>query len=375
MKISKVEPIVLYMPLEKPVVASFGKMTARTIVLVRIETDTGEFGIGEIWNNFPAWGMHDKVASLKHGFEPLLLGEDPAEIGKINDKLFRALTVLGLQCGALGPIYHCISGIDMALWDLLGKHKGQSVAQLMGGRLHEEVQVYASGLGPDDFEDKVKRHQEMGFTAFKLKVGKNDDQDFRNLQKMREMIGDEAKLMIDANQAWDREAAIRNLRRFQSFNLGWIEEPLRCDDLEGMRIVRESTQVPLAAGENMYGEGHAALALEQQAIDMIQPDLSKNGGISESRRMADIARRHNVPFAPHFLSGAVCLAASLQFFSAVPGGVILELDANPNPFREKLFTKPLLVKDGKLPVPEGPGLGFELDQDVIDYYQITVSHS
>ncbi|CAG7616839.1 D-galactarolactone cycloisomerase [Paenibacillus allorhizosphaerae] len=348
-------------------------MDARTTVLVKVETDTGEYGIGEIWNNFPSWGVYEKVTTLKHGITPLLIGEDPLDIGEINAKLFRALTVLGLQWGALGPIYQSISGIDMALWDLKGKHMGKPVAQLLGGHDRQPVQVYASGIGPGEIENLIESHQEMGVSAFKLKVGKNDEQDFRNLQKMRGMLQPDDKIMIDANQAWDRENAIRNLQRFKAFNLTWIEEPLRCDDFNGYRFVRESTGIPVAAGENLYGERHARMALENRALDIIQPDLSKNGGISECRAMADIARSADVPFAPHFLGGAVCLAASLHFFSAVPGGVLLELDANPNPFREKLFTTPFVVKDGKLAVPQGPGLGMELDPEFVEHYRIDVS--
>ncbi|CAG7598851.1 D-galactarolactone cycloisomerase [Paenibacillus solanacearum] len=342
-------------------------------MLVKVEADTGEYGIGEIWNNFPSWGMYEKITTLKYGIVPMLIGEDPLDIAGVNTKLLRALTVLGLQWGALGPIYQSISGIDMALWDLKGKHEGKPVAALLGGDVRQPVQVYASGIGPDGIEPLIESHQAMGVTAYKLKVGKDADKDFRNLQRMRDMLRPGDKIMIDANQAWDRETAVSNLLRFQAFQLTWIEEPLCCDDFGGYRMIRERTGIPVAGGENLYGERHAMLALEHGALDVIQPDLSKNGGISEGRAMAEAARRANVPYAPHFLGGAVCLAASLHFFAGVPGGVWLELDANPNPFREKLFTAPFVVKDGTLAVPEGPGLGFELDPEFVDYYKIAVS--
>jgi L-alanine-DL-glutamate epimerase-like enolase superfamily enzyme len=372
LKIVKAEPIVIDLPLEQAVKTSFGEMKRRTIVLIRIEADTGEFGIGEIWNNFPSWGVYEKVSTLKHGITPLLIGEDPREISKINHKLFSALTILGLQWGALGPMYHSISGVDMALWDLVGKHYHLPVHKLLGGKLHDEIKVYASGLGPILLDELVIKHQEMGITNFKLKVGKDDDHDLQNIKRLREIIQPNDKLMIDANQAWDRRRAVKNLTKFKSFDLTWIEEPIQCDDFEGLRYIREQTGIPVAAGENIYGRGQARKALEQHAIDIIQPDLSKNGGITESKIIAEMAGSFEVPYAPHFLGGAVCFAASLHFFASVSGGVVLEMDANPNPFREKLFVHPLSVKNGKVKVPDKPGLGFELDNEFVDYYKVNI---
>lgn len=370
MKITKVEPIVLRVPLDSPVVTSFGMMTSRTCVLVSVEADTGEYGIGEIWNNFPSWGVYEKIATLKHGIEPLVVGEDPRDIGRIHQKLLKTHTVMGLQWGALGPIYHSISGVDMALWDLLGKHTGYSVAKLLGGSVRESVGVYASGLGPGTFEELVEQHLEAGVTAFKLKVGKEEQQDIRNLKRMRDILPAQTKLMIDANQAWQRRTAIHCLQRYKEFDLTWIEEPLRCDDLEGLSLIREVTGIPIAAGENLYGQRNTRMALERNALDIIQPDLSKQGGISECRRMVDLAASWEVPYAPHFLGGAVCLAASVQFVAGIPGSVILELDANPNPFRERLFTKPIVIVNGHISVPEQPGLGFELDEEFVQFHRV-----
>ena len=370
MKIVSVEPLVIDLPLENPVQTSFGEMTRRTNVLVRIETDTGEFGIGEIWNNFPSWGAYEKIATLIHGVRPLLLGEDPREIGTIHHKLFKHLTILCLQWGAIGPMHHSISGVDIALWDIIGKHYGLPIHKLLGGKLQDEVKVYASGLGPRLSDELVLKHQEMGITSFKLKVGNNADLDLQNLKRLREMMGPDGHLMIDANQAWNRQSAIHNLMKFKSFDIAWIEEPLPCDDIEGLRYIREKTGLPVAAGENIYGRKQARKALEQEALDIIQPDLSKNGGISEARIIAEMAGSFGSPYAPHYLGGAVCFAASLHFIASIPGGLILEMDANPNPFREQLFTNPFTIKDGKVKVPDLPGLGFELDQEFVDFYTI-----
>lgn len=361
----------LEIPLSEPIRGSFATMTTRTTVLVKIITDTGEFGIGEIWNNFPSWGVYEKLSTLKYGMEPLLIGEDPLNINKINEKLLRTLTVLGMQWGATGPIYHSISGINMALWDLKGKHLGLSVSELLGGAIHSEVEIYASGLVSNRLEETVFKHKEMGVKAFKLRVGFDDETDFKNLKTLRNIIDSDDKLMIDANQKWNRKEAISLLSKYKQFNLTWVEEPLRCDDFDGMRMIRDELKIPVAAGENMYGPRHTRLALEKNSIDIIQPDLSKNGGITEAIKMVEVAGSWDVLFAPHFLSGAVCLAASIHFIASIPGGIILEFDSNPNPIRERLFHEAILIKDGKVKVPTKPGLGFEIDIDFIKHYEVT----
>ncbi|MEN1969886.1 mandelate racemase/muconate lactonizing enzyme family protein [Lentibacillus sp. N15] len=370
MKIIDIEPIVLTLPLQNPVVTSFGSMNTRTGIYVKVHTDTGEFGIGEVWNNFPSWGIYEKIATLNYGMKPLLIGEDPRNIRNINNKLFSSCEILGLQWGATGPIYQSISGIDLALWDLLGKHCHKPVYKLLGGGNVSEIEVYASGLGPTGFETLVEKHKEMGIKRFKLKVGTGLDKDLAHVKKMREILDIEDQLMIDANQGWDRRTAIEHLNQLNQFQLSWVEEPVRCDDLEGLKIVRDATGLCIAAGENFYGRKHALQALNAGAIDVIQPDLSKNGGITESRIVAEMAHSWEVPYAPHFLSGAVCFAASLHFMASVPDGMILELDANPNPLREKLFTKPFVVNKGKIAVPDKPGFGFELDEEFVNYYRI-----
>lgn len=373
MKIVNVEPIVLQVPLDAPVVTSFGTMTSRTSVLVRVEADTGEYGIGEMWNNFPSWGLYEKLTTLKYGTAPLLIGEDPTQITKIHDKLLRALTVMGLQWGALGPIYHSVSGLDIALWDLLGKHRGQSVAELLGGPIQQSVEVYASGLGPGPFAELVEQQLAVGVNAFKLKVGKDEQQDLVNLQQIRSLVPPSVRIMIDANQAWDRATAIRALQRYRDFDLTWIEEPLRCDDYEGLPIVRAQAGVPIAAGENIYGVRQARMVMEKHGVDVIQPDLSKQGGITTSRSIVEMAASWEVPYAPHFLGGAVCLAASIHFAAALPGNMILEFDANPNPLRERLFTKSMQVVDGRIAVPNEPGLGFALDDEFVQFHQIQLT--
>ncbi|HWO76136.1 MAG TPA: mandelate racemase/muconate lactonizing enzyme family protein [Bacillus sp. (in: firmicutes)] len=374
MQIAKVEPIVIDMPLERKVQTSFGEMDRRTNVLVRIETDTREYGMGEIWNNFPSWGVFEKVTTLKYGIAPLLVGEDPRDIGKINQKLYSKLTVLCRQWGALGPMYHAISGVDIALWDLVGKHYGLPIHQLLGGKLSDEVEVYASGLGPVLLDELVTKHQEMGIRYYKLKVGKNSRVDLQNIKRLREMLNQNQHIMIDANQAWSRNEALENIRQYKDFQLMWVEEPIQCDDYEGLRLIREKTDMTVVAGENIYGREQVRKALEMGAIDLIQPDLSKNGGISECKVMVEMASSWDIPYAPHFLGGAICFTASLHFIASIPGGVILEMDANPNPFREKLFVEPFAVKNGKVKVPDGPGLGLEIDYDFLNFYKKDINN-
>lgn len=369
MKIIKVEPIILTLPLQKAVVTSFGEMNERTGVFLKVITDTDECGIGEVWNNFPSWGAHEKIATLKYGMEPLLIGEDPRNINKINQKLYRSCMILGLQWGALGPIYQSISGIDIALWDLLGKHYNKPVYELLGGKKTNDVEVYASGLNPSGFETLVDDHKKMGVTQFKLKVGTGIEKDLANVKKIRKLLDQDDKLMIDANQAWDQSSAIEHIHQFEPFDLAWVEEPIRCDDLEGLQKIHNLTDVAIAGGENLYGRNDVRKTVDANALDVIQPDLSKNGGISEASVIAENAKQRGITFVPHFLGGAVCLAASLHLVASISGCSILEMDANSNPLREKLFTEPFVINNGKITVPEGPGLGFELDEAFVNEYK------
>ncbi len=372
MKITGVEPVVLGFELTEPVRVSFGEMVHRYAILVRIDTDAGISGWGESWSNFPAWSPRERVYTIREGIAPHLLGEDPRQVGWLHDKLGRRLAGVARQWGAVGPISQAISGVDIALWDLLGKETGLPLHKLWGGATDLEVPVYGSGLGPGAVRPLVTPLLRSGVTAFKLKVGFGEEADQRNLMEVREQIGPDGILLTDANQAWDLTTALQMAAMLAEVDVYWLEEPIPTDQLAEMARLRAQVPFRIAGGENVYGcEGFRRL-LDAGAVDIIQPDICKTGGLTETRTICSMAAARGVPYAPHYFGSAIGLIASLHLFAATPGGWMMELDANPNPLREELGGDAVAPKNGCLPVPTGPGLGLVPDQRTIERYQLQI---
>jgi L-alanine-DL-glutamate epimerase-like enolase superfamily enzyme len=383
MKIVDVRTLILSCPLPRPVEMSFGRMTARTNAFVLIETDEGLTGIGETWTNFPSWAAAERRLTVEHGIKPLLVGQDPGDVLGLTDRMLRTLlrSGAGRQWGALGPLHQAVSGADIALWDLAGKRCGLPVHQLLGrtldgtpgGRAGVSVRAYASGLGPREFEGHVESALARGYTAFKLKVGFGRDLDLANLRTIRGLIGDGARLMIDANQGWrDAAEALAHLRLYAEFGPEFIEEPVPADQLPDLRRIREASVMPVAGGENVYGRTGFRTALEARALDIVQPDLTKVGGLTEARAACDMAAAWGLPYAPHMYGTAVGLAASLQLMAAVPGGLVMEVDSTANPFVTDLLAESCFrFEAGRFHLDgEGPGLGIELNRDVVKEYEV-----
>jgi L-alanine-DL-glutamate epimerase-like enolase superfamily enzyme len=354
---------------------SFGLMRSRTNVLVKIETDEGITGIGESWTNFPLWACEERKATLLKGLRPLLIGEDPRNISFLWEKMHRVLMRggAGLQWGAPGPLMQAISGVDIALWDILGKSIGAPVFRLLGGIQPGRIAAYASGLGPERFEPYVEAALQKGYSAFKLKVGFGRDKDLRNLVRMREIIGPDRRLMIDANQAWRSAGeALDHLNAYRDFALSLIEEPVPADRLTELRKIREQRIAPIAGGENVYGRTGFRQTLGAEALDIVQPDLTKTGGISEARIICQMAWAWEIPYAPHMFGTAVGLAASLHLLASTPNGLCMEVDANPNPLMDNLLKKqPFEFREGGFDFAgDLPGLGIELDKEVVKEFEL-----
>lgn len=372
MKITAVQPVVLRVPISSPVRTSFGTMTERYAILVRIDTDAGISGWGESWGNFPAWSPRERVYTIREGLAPLLLGENPCQVVWLHEKLQDGMATLARQWGAPGPVSQAISAVDIALWDILGKELGQPIYKLWGGATDVNVPVYASGLGPDDPAGLVEPLLENGVSALKLKVGFGMKTDRENLVRMRERIGDGAILLTDANQAWDLSTALQMASTLAKFGVYWLEEPLPADRFAEMAQLREQVPFRIAAGENVYGRTGFRSLLDAGAVDVIQPDICKTGGLTEARAIVAMAAAWNIPYAPHYLGSAVGLVASLHLFAATPAGWMMELDANPNPLREELGGEAVQVHAGCLAVPEAPGIGLVPDSAVLEQYRVDI---
>lgn len=373
MKIIGVETIVLSYPLARPVTMSFGTMTDRTNVLIKVDTDEGISGIGETWTNFPHWAAEERKITVEKGIKPLLINENPLNISFLWNKLYRSLmkSGAGLQWGAKGPLMQAISGVDIALWDILGQKLDTPVYQILGGMACPEIGAYASGIGPRGYEREVQDCVDKGYSAFKLKVGFGKDLDLHNLETVRQIIGSRT-LMIDANQGWDDAGqALDHLKLYERYDIAFIEEPVPADQLDDLKRVRESGIMPVAGGENVYGRTDFKNALTGGALDIVQPDVTKAGGLSESKIICDMGGAWRLPFAPHMYGSAVGLAASLHLLAAVPGGLFMEVDSTRNPLQTELledsfytFEKGRFILSG-----DRPGLGIKLNMDFVKEFE------
>ena len=337
--------------------------------LVTVHTDEGLVGLGSVFTN-------DALvqASLKV-LEPLYLGENALEPERISEKLHQNMFWLGRG----GSITHAISGIDIALWDLLGKTTGQPVGRLLGGRYRERVQPYASLLmdEPEKLRDHLLSVKAQGFRAFKIGWGpfgrRNQATDEAIVRAAREAVGPDSRLMVDAGGSdahWTNgyKWALNTSKMLADYDVHWFEEALDPDALEDYVKLREHSPVPISGGEVLTRRQSFQPFLEARAFDIIQPDVTKVGGISEERRIAWMAQEHGIRFIPHGWNTAVGLAADLHLASAFPGTDLVEY-LTGSPFIDEITAGGWqLDADGMLAIPDSPGLGLELDPDAVAKY-------
>ena len=355
---------VLRYPLDNPVRTSFGTMHSRPAVFVRVEDRSGAHGWGEVWCNFPACGAEHRAQLVETVLQPLLLNREYDDPAAAFAHLTAATEVLALQSGEPGPLAQAIAGVDLALWDLCARRAGQPLWAFLGGT-HDRIQVYASGINPDDPASMVHKKHAEGYRAFKLKLGFGQDRDLANLRSARDAIGMDLPLMADANQGWDARTAAIMMTEMAEFNLAWLEEPLRVDrPFEEWRALSRDAAIPLAAGENYLGLDMFQAGIDAGFLQVVQPDLAKWGGISGCLPVIQAVRAAGLRYCPHYLGAGIGLMASAHVLAAVDGinhGGLLEIDANDNPLRT-LLSEPLLdLDDGFALLGQAPGIGIEPD--------------
>ncbi|MDQ2780602.1 MAG: mandelate racemase/muconate lactonizing enzyme family protein [Pseudomonadota bacterium] len=362
-------------PIETPVQTSFGLMRDRPMVLVEVTDADGHTGWGEVWCNFPEPGAEHRARLVDRILAPLACGtEGYADPPSLYDKLTRRTEVLALQSGEPGPFAHAIAGIDIAVWDLMARRRKLPLWRMLGGS-SDRVPVYASGINPTAPERTVERCRAEGHRRFKLKIGFDPQRDRANLAALRDLLGSEAPLMVDANQAWTLAQASQIAPTLQDFDLCWLEEPLRADRpwAEWLELQRHCA-IPLAGGENIAGDAAFDAALAAGALAVLQPDAAKWGGISAllplARRIHAAGRR----YCPHYLGGGVGLLASAHLLAATGGDGWLEIDSNPNPLRSLLCGALASIDDGHAALGEAPGLGLDVDRLALADWRVPHDH-
>jgi D-galactarolactone cycloisomerase len=338
--------------------------SVHTLVIVR--TDEGITGLGSVFTNA---GL---VRAALAVMEPLYRGEIALEPERVSEKLHQHTFWLGRG----GSLTHTISGIDIALWDILGQVTGQPVGRLLGGRYRERVRPYASLLmdQPERLAEHLRQIAAGGFRAFKIGWGPfgrdNQQLDERIVRAAREAVGPDALLMVDAGGSdafWPNglKWALRTADMLASYDVAWFEEPLKPDALDDFVILRRQAPLPIAGGETLTRRQTFAPWLHAGAFDIVQPDVTKVGGISEERRIGWMAQEHGARFIPHGWNTAVGLAADLHLASAFPDTDLVEY-IDGSPYVDEIVSEPWgLDGDGLLAIPDRPGLGIQLDLDAV----------
>ena len=363
LRIARVGFHALRAPAGDGVAMSFAPLRQRATALVIVETDDGLTGVGESWVNHPPWALAERQETIRQGVAPLLIGQDARDPRGIHSLLIRKLLPLGRQWGAPGPIWQAISGVDIALWDLLGHVTGQSSSVLLGDvRLRESVAVYASSLGPKAVDEQAEACAKAGFTTVKLRVGFGRATDLANLQAIREAVGDTLAVFVDANQAWDLEEATAIAPVLRRHGVSIVEEPLAGDSLEQLEEFHRRTGLLVATGENVYGARALAPYLRSAAVAAVQPDVSKTGGLTEAFAACRLAAETGTAVWPHMYGGAIGFGATLQLAACGPNVEQVEYDVRANPLRDPLLKNPLVPRQGVVDLPARPGLGIELTE-------------
>jgi D-galactarolactone cycloisomerase len=338
--------------------------TVHTLLFVR--TDEGITGVGSVFTNA---GL---VRAALAVMEPLYRGENALEPERVSEKLHQHTFWLGRG----GSLTHAISGIDIALWDILGQATGQPVGRLLGGRYRERVQPYASLLmeQPEPLADHLRQIASHGFRAFKIGWGpfghESHALDERIVRAAREAVGPDARLMVDAGGSdafWPNglKWALRTAEMLAAYDVAWFEEPLKPDALDDFVILRRQSPIPIAGGEVLTRRQTFAPWLQAGAFDVVQPDVTKVGGISEERRIGWMAQEHGARFIPHGWNTAIGLAADLHLASVFPDTDLVEY-IDGSPYVDEIVIDPWrLDADGMLPIPDAPGLGIRLDMDAV----------
>ncbi|WP_397475011.1 mandelate racemase/muconate lactonizing enzyme family protein [Pusillimonas sp.] len=363
--IADVEIFVLRAPAVPPVQTSFGVMHTRPALLVRVRDKSGCHGWGEVWCNFPSVGAEHRARMILEYVKPIVISQAWRDPRQCYDALSSRFEILALQSGEPGTLHQIAAGVDMAIWDMAARRAGLPLWRFIDGSAGEElprIAVYASGLNPQYPERLAAEKWAEGHRAFKLKVGFGQSVDEHNLRALRATLGEDAALMADANQAWSLDQAVDSGRRFERFGLLWLEEPIRADSPEdSWATLADAQPIALAAGENFSGISQFDRFIKRGALSIIQPDVGKWGGFTGCVAVARNANVHGRWVCPHWLGGGVGLMAAMHLKAAVGGPGYVEIDANPNPLRERLLPPDFVVRDGYISLTDNAGLGFEPD--------------
>jgi D-galactarolactone cycloisomerase len=368
MKITRVTTHLVHCPIPESerVRSGAGLKLARQAALVEIETDEGLTGVGPCSFGSASVDLFAVKSVVERAIDPILQGRDPQAVEAIWNDVYYGVVLRVLGHRGMGVAI--LSGIDIALWDIKGKAAGLPVYALLGGPTMERVRAYGSSIywsAPEEAARTARAFLDEGFGAVKMKVGVDVRQDLDSLAAIREEVGPDVDVMVDANQCYSADLAIKVGRELERYDVLFFEEPISIDDVAGHKHLADVLDVRIATGENMYTRWGFLPFVRDRAVDIVQPDASRCGGISESKRIVDLAAAFHGYAAPHTFSDAFTVMASLHVMAATTNTVILELDRTYNPLMSELVQERDAIRPtaGYVALPTAPGLGLTLDRD------------
>jgi len=376
MKIVSIQSYILTDKLDQSFYFSQWEYAERNICIVKITCDTGHVGWGEGYG--PAGIIQ---AGIKH-LTPFLLKRNPLETETIWEIMYRR----SLDFARSGVLVSAISAIDVALWDLKGKILDQPVHRLLGGKKRDTITPYATGMYFNDRDDlskslpaEAEKYATLGYKAMKMKVGLGIKQDIEYVKNIRQAIGPDIALMIDSNHAYNLREAIKLANAVEEYDISWFEEPVSPEYYDQYATLRSKTKIPIAGGECEYLRFGFQRLFQSKAVDIAQPDICATGGLTEAKRIASLATVYGVEIVPHTWGTGIALAAAAHFISnldLLPGrlmapSALIEYDRTENKLREQLTTSDMEFVQGEFIISDQPGLGFELNEDVLKHFTTT----
>lgn len=364
MIIENIELIHLKCRYRTPFVYGGGTCTGRLTTLVKVHATGGHYGLGSIYS-------HPALVEIivKQQLEPVLLGLDLSDL----DSIWRLMYGVTRWYGRMGAAVSALGGIDVALWDLKSKLAGKPLRHLLSPQARDDCAVYASGLLWQDIaslQQEASKHLEDGFRRMKMRIARSDDYDAAAIRAVRKTIGPANDIMVDAVMRYDLATAQRLMPVFAENKVFWLEEPFSPEDKASFAKLKSLADVPIACGENEFGTHGFAPWIDGRLVDIVQPDVSRCGGITPALKVAGSARNAGLSVAPHTWNDAVAIIANAQLVAAIPNGITVEMDRTENPFITDLLQTPIRVRDGKLQLSDQPGLGIELRSDIIEQYRL-----
>ncbi len=368
MTIASVDPFHLHVPLERPIPPSVARprTEALSVHLVRLTCDGGDTAWGEAW-----WAEAHELDEALETLAPVIIGGDPLDRGALWERMVDRLTgrKQALPGGAAA-----LSAVDIALWDLAGRAAGLPVHRMLGGRRFERLDAYATGIyleEPDVAARKTRELLRRDFHAVKIKIGSSRGQDLAVLAAVREVVGAQVPVLVDANQAFDdRDEALEMGNALDRNEAFWYEEPMPPGDWSDYVALRHALDTPIAGGERLRSPGAFLQAFRAGALDVAMPDVRLCGGVTGLLKVAELARWFGVRISPHNWASQIAAIASSHAAITLPNCMMTEVEATVTPVSERLLDPPLRLEDGFVAIPEGPGLGVNVNEAFVHEFAV-----